>query len=160
MDEIKEKDFLVIVDQVIKTNKKFEKDKLKLYCEYCLSLGKEYLNSIIPNLYEACEKINIRNNMEGFEKQIKLGIEAINICEEILKYIEENDIMKIYKAKVFCEFFLCYKLDGVDTTEIKEKCKKYLEKFDNFSRNYNYELFDYFGNRYLFDLSGKKIKKI
>ena len=60
--------------------------------------------------------------------------------------------MKIYKAKVFCEFVLCYNMGGVDITELKEKCKKYLENFDNFSR-------DYLGNRCLFDLEGERIKK-
>ena len=65
--------------------------------------------------------------MENIEKEIKLGLEAILICEEILKYIGEQDRMFIDKAKVYCEFFLCYKLDGVKTTELKERCKKYLE---------------------------------
>ena len=161
MEQIKEKDIFEIVDQLIITNEKFEEDKLKLYCEYCLSLGKEYLDSIMPGLYEACEKFNISNNkMEDLEKQIKLGIEAIDICEDIIKYIGEKGIMKIYKAKVFCEFFLCYKLDGVETTKLKERCKKYLENFDNFSRDYNYELLEYIDNRCLFDLRGKYIKNI
>ena len=157
MEQIKEKDIFEIVDQIIITNKKFEKDKLKLYCEYCLSLGKEYLDSEMLGLYEACEKFNKSNNkMEDLEKQIKLGLEAIDICEDIIKYIGENDIMRIYKAKVFCEFFLCYKLDGVETTELKERCKKYLENFDNFSRDY--ELLEYIGNRCLFDLREMKIQ--
>ena len=162
MEQIKEKDIFEIVDQLIITNKKFEKDKLKLYCEYCLSLGKEYLDSVImPGLYEACEKLNISNNkMEDLEKQNKLELEAIDICEDIIKYIGEKDIMRIYKAKVFCEFFLCYKLDGIETTELKERCKKYLENFDNFSRDYNYELLEYTGNRCLFDLRGMKIQNI
>ena len=163
MEQIKEKDIFEIVDQLIITNKKFEKDKLKLYCEYCLSLGKEYLDSVImPGLYEACKKLNISNNnkMEDLEKQIKLGLEAIDICEDIIKYIGEKDIMRIYKAKVFCEFILCYNMGGVDTTELKEKCKKYLENFDNFSRDYNYELLEYTDNRCLFDLRGMKIQNI
>ena len=98
--------------------------------------------------------------MEDLEKQIKLGLEAIDICEDIIKYIGEKEIMKIYKAKVFCEFFLCYKLDGVETTELKERCKKYLENFDNFSRDYNYELVENIDNRCLFDLRGMKIHNI
>ena len=98
--------------------------------------------------------------MEDLEKQIKLGIEAINICEDINKHIGENDIMRIYKAKVFCEFVLCYNLSGVDTTELKERCKKYLENFDNFSYDYNYELLENTNNRCLFDLSGNKIHQI
>ena len=159
MEEIKEKDIYDIVDLVIETTKKFEKNKLKLYCEYCLSLDKEYLDSERPGLYKACEKFS-NNKMEDLEKQNKLELEAIDICEDIIKYIGEKDIMRIYKAKVFSEFVLCYNLSGVDTTELKERCKKYLEKFDNFSCNYNYDLLDYTGKRGLFDLSGKKIQQI
>ena len=78
--------------------------------------------------------------MEDLEKEIKLGIEAINICEEILKYIGEQDRMKIEKAKVYSEIFLRYKLDGVETAELKERCKKYLENLDNFKRDYKFVL--------------------
>lgn len=98
--------------------------------------------------------------MEQIEKQIKLGLEAYEVCEEILKYIGEKDIMKIYKAKVFCEFFLCYKLDGVETKELKERCKKYLENFDNFKNDYNYELVENIDNRCLFNMREMKIHKI
>ena len=98
--------------------------------------------------------------MEDFEKQLKLGLEAYEVCEEILKYIGEKDIMKIYKAKVFCEFFLCYKLDGVETKELKERCKKYLENFDNFKNDYNYELVEEIDNKRLFNLRGARIQQI
>ena len=139
MEEIREKDICNIIDQLV-TDKKFEKDKLNFYCDYCLSLGKEYLDAnIMPGLYEACEKFSISNNkMEDLEKQIKLRLEAIDICEEILKYTHENDIMKIAKAKLYCKFFLLYELDGVDTVEVKKRCKKYLDNLDNFKRNYKY----------------------
>ena len=155
---MKREDICEIFDQLIKIDDTFLNKKTKLYCEHCLNLGKEYIDSISPGLYEECEKFS--NKMEDFENQNKLGLEAIDICEEILKYIGEKDIMKIYKAKVFCEFFLCYKLDGVETTELKERCKKYLENFDNFSRDYNYELLEYTDNRCLFDLRGMKIQNI
>ena len=49
--------------------------------------------------------------MEGLEKEIKLGLEAIEICEEILKYIGEQDRMIIEKAKVYSEIFLRYKVE-------------------------------------------------
>ena len=162
MEQIKEKDIFEIVDQLIITNEKFEKDKLKLYCEYCLSLGKEYLDSVVmPGLYEACEKFNISNNkMEDIEKETKLGIEAIDICEEILKYTHEQDRMRIAKAKAYCEFFLCYKLDGVNTTEIKERCKKYLENLDNFKRDYKFVLNDNLDNECLLDFGGEEDKGI
>ena len=148
----------VIFDQLIKIDDTFLNKKTKLYCEHCLNLGKEYINSIRHGFFEECEKFI--NKMEEFEDQNKLGLEATNICEEILNYMEENELMRIYKAKVFCEFILCYNLGGVDTKELKKRCKKYLENFFNFSCNYNYELIDYIGNRCLFDLGRTKIKKI
>ena len=49
-------------------NNKFLNDKTKLYCEYCLSLDKDYVNSIVENFYERCEnylkKFNIKNSLE------------------------------------------------------------------------------------------------
>ena len=57
MEEFKEEyDFFYEVDMVIIQNKKLIKDKLNLYCKYCLSLGKEYLDSERPGLYEKCKK--------------------------------------------------------------------------------------------------------
>ena len=68
--------------------------------------------------------------------------------------------MKIYKAKAYCEFFLSYNLGGVETTELKERCKLYLKNLDNFSHDYNYELVEEIGNKRLFNLRGMKIHKI
>ena len=147
-----------IFDQLIKIDDTFLNKKTKLYCEHCLNLGKEYIDSIRPGLFEECEKYI--NKMEDFENQNKLGLEANDICDEIYMYIGEIDIMRIYKAKVFCEFILCYNIGGVDTTGLKEKCKKYLENFDDFSRMYNYEMFNNLGIRCLFDLEGSKIQNI
>ena len=62
MEQIeKGKQICLIIDQLINENNKFLNDKTKLYCEYCLSLGKEYVDSIRPGLYEECEKFNINN---------------------------------------------------------------------------------------------------
>ena len=36
-------------DQLIKKDDEFLNNKTKLYCEYCLSLGKEYVDRIIDN---------------------------------------------------------------------------------------------------------------
>lgn len=96
--------------------------------------------------------------MEQIEKEIKLGLEAILICEEILKYIGEQDRMIIDKAKVYCDFFLCYKLDGVETTELKERCKKYLENLDNFKRDYKFVLNENIDNERLLDLRKMRLK--
>ena len=155
---MKREEIFKIFDQLIKIDDTFLNKKTKLYCEHCLNLGKEYIDIISPGLFEECEKFS--NKMEEFENQNKLGLEANDICEEILIYIEENELMKIYKAKVFCEFVLCYNLGGVDTTKLKERCKKYLENFYNFSYNYNYVFLDYLGNRCLFDLEGERIRQI
>ena len=97
---------------------------------------------------------------EDIEKELKLGIEAIKICEEILKYIGEKDKMIIEKAKVYCEFFLCYKLDGVNTEELKERCKKYLEDLANFHRYYKFAFNDNIDNERLLDFKGIKIKNL
>ena len=98
--------------------------------------------------------------MEGLEKEIKLGLEAIEICEEILKYIGEQDRMIIEKAKVYSEIFLRHKVDGVETTELKERCKKYLENLDNFKRDYKFVLNENIDDGNVFNLGGRAIRVI
>ena len=66
--------------------------------------------------------------------------------------------MIIDKAKVYCEFFLCYRLVGVETTELKERCKKYLENLDNFKRDYKFVLNENIDNECLLDLKGMGLK--
>ena len=46
--------------------------------------------------------------------------------------IGEKDEMAMEKAKVFCEFFLSYKLDGVEREKLLEKYRKYIEDLANF----------------------------
>ena len=81
--------------------------------------------------------------MEDIEKQFinscksKLTIQGEEICKEILVFIGEKDEMKRMKAKVFCEFFLSLKLEGVEDSELKEKCKNYLDYPYDFQR-YNH----------------------
>ena len=76
--------------------------------------------------------------MEKLEKQFitscqsTLTQEGKEICEEILVMIGEKDEMMLEKAKVFCEFSVNYKSDGVDTEKLIKKCKKYLEDLANF----------------------------
>ena len=69
MEQIEEgKVICLIMDQLINDNNKFLNDKTKLYCEYCLSLDKDYVNSIVENFYERCEnylkKFIIKNSLE------------------------------------------------------------------------------------------------
>ena len=75
--------------------------------------------------------------MEDLEKQFITSFQSIllkegkEVCEEILVMIGEKDEMVLEKAKAFCEFFLYYKLDGVNTEKLEERCRKYLEEIYN-----------------------------
>ena len=75
--------------------------------------------------------------MEDLEKQFITSCQSIllkegkEVCEEILVMIGEKDEMVLEKAKAFCEFFLYYKLDGVNTEKLEERCRKYLEEIYN-----------------------------
>ena len=76
--------------------------------------------------------------MEQIEKQFITSYQSFllkegkEICEEILVMIGEKDEMVLEKAKAFCEFFCSYKLDGVNTEKLVEKCENYLENLINF----------------------------
>ena len=78
--------------------------------------------------------------MEDLQKQFiffcqsNLAKEGKEICEEILVMIGEKEEMMMEKAKAFCEFFLSYKLDGVNAEKLVEKCENYLENLDNFHK--------------------------
>ena len=58
--------------------------------------------------------------------------EGKEICEEVLVMIGEKDEMMMEKARVFCDFFLNYNLDGVNTEKLTERCKKYMEDIGDF----------------------------
>ena len=70
--------------------------------------------------------------MEDLEKQFITSCQSIltqqgkEICKEILVMIGEKDEMMMKKAFAFCEFFLSYELEGVNTEKLIERCKKYL----------------------------------
>ena len=76
--------------------------------------------------------------MEDLEKQFitssqsTLVQEAKKICKDILVMIGEKDEMLMDKSKVFCEYFLNHKPDGVETTELEKRCVKYIEDQDYF----------------------------
>ena len=75
--------------------------------------------------------------MEDLEKQFITSCQSIltqegkEICEEILVMIGDQDELMIKKALAFCEFFLSYKLEGVNTKKLRERCKKHLEDLYN-----------------------------
>ena len=78
--------------------------------------------------------------MEQIEKQFITSCQSIltqegkEICEEVLVMIGDKDELMLEKAKAFCEFFLSYKLDGVNTEKLVEKCENYLENLNKFHK--------------------------
>ena len=120
------KDLCERIEQLIGFEDEKLIEKAKFYCKHCLSFGKEYVSNLDQSLYEECERFV---KMEDYEKDLKFGIEAIKICEEILVYIGENDQMLKEKAKAYCKYFLSYNLDGVECSKLKERCRKYLDDY-------------------------------
>ena len=85
---------------------------------------------------------------------------AKEVCEEILVFLGEKDEMKRMKAKVFCEFFLSYKLEGIEDSELKEKCRDYLDYLNDFER-YNHAIKSIGRERKeKLDLGGRRIKNL
>ena len=134
------KDICERIEQLIDKDDKFLNDKTKLYCEYCLSLGKEFVDSITDNLYEECENyIKKFSSNEEKEKQFitsylkKLAKEGKEICKEVDSIIGDNDELLLEKAGIYCQFISSHKVDGVDSNLI-ERCNNYLEDANNFYR--------------------------
>ena len=145
-------DIINKVDKLFLRNKKLEKDKFNLYSEYLLNLNKEFL---FDTKFSS-------NKKEDNNQQEILESEAFNLCEEILKTVDELDLMILYKAKVYSEIFLCYDdVKLIFNENLTQRCKKYLEYFDEFSSKYNYILnYKFSDKKGLFDLSGTRIQKI
>ena len=78
--------------------------------------------------------------MEQIEKQFitsyqsNLAKEGKEICEEVFVMTGDKDELILEKARACCEFFCSYKLDGVNTEKLVEKCENYLENLNNFMR--------------------------
>ena len=78
--------------------------------------------------------------MEQIEKQFitsyqsHLAKEGKEICEQFFVMIGDKDELILEKARACCEFFCSYKLDGVNTEKLVEKCENYLENLNNFMR--------------------------
>ena len=77
--------------------------------------------------------------MEQIEKdfiksyQSTLAKEGKELCEDILAMIDETDEMIMEKGYHYCNYFLAYKIDGVNK-ELVKRCKKYIENIDYFHR--------------------------
>ena len=78
--------------------------------------------------------------MEQIEKQFitsyqsNLAKEGKEICEEVVVMIGDKDELILEKARACCEFFCSYKLDGVNTEKLVEKCENYLENLNTFHK--------------------------
>lgn len=78
--------------------------------------------------------------MEYIEKQFitscqsNLAKKGKEICEEILVMVGEKDEIVLEKAKAFCKFFCSYKLDGVNTEKLVEKCVNYIDDLNYFDK--------------------------
>ena len=78
--------------------------------------------------------------MEDLEKQFITSCQSIltqegkEICEEVLVIIGYQDELIMKKALAFCEFFLFYKLERVNTKKLLERCKSYLENYHNYQK--------------------------
>ena len=104
--------------------------------------------------------------MENLEKQFitscvsTLKSEGKEICEDILIFRGLQDEMIIDKAKVFCEYFLNHIPDGVKTTKIENRCKKYLKDLANF-HHYKHTFKQNTSERErLLDMGGMRLKNL
>ena len=84
--------------------------------------------------------------MEQIEKQFITSYRSIlaqegkEICEEVFSMIGDKDELILEKARACCEFFCSYKLDGVNTEKLVEKCENYLKNlkiFHNYKSSFN-----------------------
>ena len=78
--------------------------------------------------------------MEDLEKQFITSCQSIltqegkEICEKILVMIGDQDELMMKKALTFCDFFLSYKLEEVNTKKLLERCKSYLGNYHNYQK--------------------------
>ena len=115
------KDICNIFEHLVDTADEFLNNKTKLYCEYCVGLGKEYIDSITSNLYEECENyLKKFNSNEENEKQFitsyksTLAKKGKEICKEVDSIICDNDELMVEKANTYCNFISHSKRHGFD----------------------------------------------
>ena len=151
-------------DQLINTDDEFLNNKTKLYCEYTLSLGKEYVNSISNDFYEECENYlkKFSSNEEKEKQFIKsyesnLAKEGKEICKEVESIGVFNNELLIEKAVVYCQFISRQK--DVDL-KLREKCQNYIDNANNlyhYKSTFNKISYDRREKSYL-DMRNIKIK--
>ena len=130
------KNICEIMDQLIDTDDEFLNNKTKLYCEYCLSLNKEYVDSITNGLYEECENYlkKFSSNEEKEKQFIKsyesnLALEGKEICVEVEPSV--NNELLVEKAVLYCQFISRQK--DVDQ-KLVERCQNYIDDANNLYR--------------------------
>ena len=123
-------------DQSINTDDDFLNNKTKLYCEYCLSLDKEYVDSIINDFYEECENYlkQFSSNEEKEKQFIKsyesnLAVEGKEICKKGESIGVVNNKLLVEKAVLYCQFISRQK--DVDP-KLVERCDNYIDEVNNF----------------------------
>ena len=140
MDRVEQgKDICLTIDQLIKEDDDFLNNKTKLYCEYCLSLDKEYVDSITSGLYEECENYlkKFSSNEEKEKQFIKsyesnLAVEGKEICKEVESLLGDNDEFILKKADTYSFFIYDYK-NNFDTNLV-ERCNKFIEDMSIYKR--------------------------
>ena len=136
MDRVEQgKDICETFDQLINTDDEFLNNKTKLYCEYCLSLDKEYVDRIRDDFYEECENYfkKFSSNEEKEKQFIKsyesnLAVEGKEICKEV-DTIGVNNELTVKKAVVYCQFISGQK--DVDPMLV-DRCQNYIDDVNNF----------------------------
>ena len=121
-------------DQLINTDDEFLNNKTRLYCEYCVSLDKKYVDSIVDNFYEECENyLKKLSSNEELEKQFiksyesDLSLKGKEICVEVEPFTNNEFLIKkaIYYSQII------HKLKDVDQ-KLVDKFEDYKDKVNNF----------------------------
>ena len=121
-------------EQLIDTDEEFLNKKARLYCEYCVSLDKRYVDSIVDNFYEECENyLKKLSSNEELEKQFiksyesDLALKGKEICVEVEPFT--NNELLIKKAISYCQ--IIHRLKDVDQ-KLVDKCEDYIDEVNNF----------------------------
>ena len=131
---MKREDLCEMFEQLIDTDEEFLNKKARLYCEYCVSLDKRYVDSIVDNFYEECEnyikKLSINEELEKqFIKSYEsdLALKGKEICVEVEPFTNNEFLIK--KAISYCQNI--HRLKDVDQ-KLVNKCKDYIDEVNNF----------------------------
>ena len=160
-----EKDISFIFNSLINTDEKFEINLTRIYCEYVLSLGKEYVESLVDGYYEKCENyLKEFNSNEEREKQFirsyesKLASKGEEICKEIESYV--NNELLVKKAVTYCHFISEQKNDNQDLVNRSQKYIEEVNDFYSYKNNFGRINNDRREREIWWDMEKKRLKKI